>query len=302
MAKVLKRKKKVKIEPIEIISIIVLTILCVCAVFPFLLMIVASFTPETVLVVKGYSIFPDALSLRAYEYLWNVARSSILRSYGITVFIAFVGTTCGLTVTFMYAYTLSRKEFRPRKVVNFMVFFTLLFQGGLVPTYLMYTGMFNIKNSIFALIVPMLLMKPFYVLLTKSYFITSIPESIIESSTIDGAGTLRTFVSIVIPLSYPILATIGLFIAIDYWNDWFNGMVYITDPKLYSIQNYLNRIITSIQFLAMSPDVEPSAAGDMPSISARMAIAVVGVLPVLILYPFFQKYFRKGITVGAVKG
>jgi putative aldouronate transport system permease protein len=186
----------------------------------------------------------------------------------------------------------------------FLVFFTMLFNGGLVPSYLVYTQIFHIKDTIWALIVPGYLLNGFFVILMKTFFQTSIPAALTESAQLDGAGDLRVFWSVVRPLSTPILATIGLFQSILYWNEWSLGMIYITDPKLFSIQNLLNRIMQNIDFIKsnMEGNTANLAMAEMPSESIRMAMAVIGVLPILAAYPFFQKYLIKGIMSGAVKG
>lgn len=193
-------------------------------------------------------------------------------------------------MTSFLAYGLSRCDLPFRNLFTILVFFTLLFNGGLVPTYLVYTQVFDIKNTIWALIVPGLLMNGFNVLLMRTFFMTSIPEPVIESARMDGAGEIRTFFSIILPLSLPILATIGLLQTILYWNDWFNGLVYITDPSLYSIQNILNRMLSDIQFLASSNlgSNASKAASTIPTTGVRMAIAVIGFLPILLAYPFFK--------------
>jgi putative aldouronate transport system permease protein len=228
-----------------------------------------------------------------------------MRAYGITILITVVGTTTSLAFTSMLAYPLSRKDLPYRNPLAFYVFFTMLFNGGLVPTYFVYTQVFDMKNSLEALLIPGLLMNGFNVLLMRTFFMTTIPPAILESAKMDGAGEIRIFYKIVLPLSAPIMATIGLFQSIAYWNDWFNGMIYITNPKLFSLQNILNRIMSDIQFLSSDPSLGARASESMmtlPSSSFRMAIVVIGVIPILLAYPFFQKHFVKGITIGAVKG
>ncbi|MBW7453272.1 carbohydrate ABC transporter permease [Paenibacillus sepulcri] len=283
------------------ISHIVMVLVSIACLFPFVLLVVSSFTSEHDIIREGYSFFPKSLSLDAYTYLGN-KMGEIARAYGITVLITAAGTIVGVAITAMLAYPISKPDMPYRNVVAFLIFFTLLFNGGLVPTYLIYTQAFEIKNTIWALIVPGLLTNGFNVMLVRSYFTTSIPAPVIESANIDGAGEFRTFFSIVIPLSTPILATIGLFQLVLYWNDWFNGMIYITDSKLYSLQNMLNRILTDIQFLSSSNLSSSVKSGPMPSETVRMAIAVIGVIPLLVAYPFFQRFFVKGLVVGAVKG
>lgn len=282
---------------------ILLILLSAACLFPFLLLFMASFTDEQSIVKDGYTLFPSRLSFAAYDYLWNQA-STMTRAYGITIFITAVGTFVGLLISSLLAYPLSRKDMPLRGFLAFVVFFTLLFNGGLVPTYLVYTELFHMKNSLLALIVPGLLTNGFFVLLIRSFFSTSIPVPIIESAYIDGASEFKIFYRIVLPLSLPILATIGLMLTISYWNDWFNGLIYITEPKLFSIQNLLNRMLSNIQFLQQNSlgGNASAAAATIPMNSVRMAMAVIGIVPIVCIYPFFQKYFVKGLTIGAVKG
>lgn len=281
---------------------VLLIITCAC-VFPFLLLFMASITDEKAIIQEGYSLLPSKLSWAAYSYLLADA-ATLLRSYGITVFVTVVGTAVGLLISCLIAYPLSRSDMPLRNVLSFIVFFTLLFNGGLVSTYLVYTEIFHIKNSITALIVPGLLTNGFYILLIRSFFSTSIPTQVIESAFIDGASEFRTFYRIVLPLSLPIMATIGLMLTISYWNDWFNGLIYITDSKLFSIQNLLNRILSDIQFLQKTSlgTNQSGATSKIPLDTVRMAMAVIGMAPIICAYPFFQKYFVKGLTLGAVKG
>ncbi|WP_141503960.1 carbohydrate ABC transporter permease [Paenibacillus luteus] len=281
----------------------IMIVVAIACILPFVLLLVSSITDEKTIIQNGYSFFPSKFSGTAYVYLWNQSEQ-ILRAYGITILVTLIGTTVSLAITSLLAYPLSRRDIPHHNKLAFFVFFTLLFNGGLVPTYLIYTQYLDIKNTLWALIIPGLLMNGFNVLLMRTFFKTSIPVPVLESAYIDGAGEFRTFRSIVLPLSLPIMATIGLFQTIGYWNDWFNGLVYLNDPKLFSIQNILNRILTDIQFLtngSMSTNASQGLAA-LPSATVRMAIAVIGVLPILIAYPFFQKYFVKGITIGAVKG
>ena len=206
--------------------------------------------------------------------------------------------------TVLFAYPLSRKNLPGRKFVSFYVFFTMLFNGGLVPTYIMWTQTFHIKNTIWALIIPSLLMNAFYIIMMRSFFTANIPDELIEAARIDGAGEYTILFRIVMPLSKPMLATLTLMIGLGYWNDWMNSLYYVTDEKLFSIQAILNTIITNIQFLqsSQSAATQSGLAASMPSVGIRMAIAVIGIVPVLCIYPFFQKYFVRGIVVGGVKG
>ncbi|WP_419872493.1 carbohydrate ABC transporter permease [Candidatus Pristimantibacillus sp. PTI5] len=277
---------------------IILVVLCL---FPFVLLIMSSFTEESAIVSNGYSFWPSEFSLDAYSYLW-IQKAAMFNSYGITILITIIGTFVGLLISALLAYPLSRRDLPMRSILSFLVFFTLLFNGGLVPTYLIYTEVFHMKNTLMALIIPGLLTNGFFILLIRTFFANSIPVQIIESAYIDGATEFKIFYRMVLPLSLPILATIGLMLTINYWNDWFNGLIYITEPELFSIQNLLNRMLVNIQFLQQNNLGGQQMAANPPMNSVRMAMAVIGILPLILIYPFFQKYFVKGLTIGAVKG
>ncbi|MBJ6360035.1 carbohydrate ABC transporter permease [Paenibacillus sp. MAHUQ-46] len=295
---ILKRQQKLWQTGMHAI-LIAISVMCI---LPVILMAVSSITDEKTIYTKGYSFIPEKFSFEAYQFIWQDA-DRILHAYGITILITLIGTLSGLIITALLAYPLSRKDMPLNRFFSLFVFFTMLFNGGLVPTYLVYTQLFDLKNTLLALIVPALLMNAFYIMLMRTFFKTSIPDALIEAAKIDGAGEFFIFLRIVLPLSLPILATVALFQTINYWNDWFNGMVYVTDSKLYSLQNLLNRILLDIQFIANSNfGSQAELAADLPMESVRMALAVIGVLPILIAYPFFQKYFVKGLTIGAVKG
>lgn len=282
---------------------IVLIIISLMIIIPFLLLVSSSLTQEQTLISKGYSILPREFSFEAYKYLFAGA-GNILRAYGVTFFVTAVGTAAGLLMTVLLAYALSVKDLPFRKVISFLVFFTMLFNGGLIPTYMMYTNVFHIKNTIWALIVPSLMVNAFFVIIARSFFATSIPQEVIEAARIDGYGEIRIFFKVVLPMSLPIMATIGLMIGLGYWNNWTNGLYYITDGNLFSVQQLLTEMVKNMQALQSGEmaNMDPSAIQNLPSTSLRMATAVVSVVPVLLIYPIFQKYFVKGITIGAVKG
>ncbi len=287
----------------QIILNIIFVILCIAAVGPFVLLVSSSLTEESTLAAYGYSFWPRRFNLEAYKYLFQNG-SRIARGYGITILVTVVGTFLSVLFTVLFAYPLSRKNLPGRKFVSFYVFFTMLFNGGLVPTYIMWTQTFHIKNTIWALIIPSLLMNAFYIIMMRSFFTANIPDELIEAARIDGAGEYTILFRIVMPLSKPMLATLTLMIGLGYWNDWMNSLYYVTDEKLFSIQAILNTIITNIQFLqsSQSAATQSGLAASMPSVGIRMAIAVIGIVPVLCIYPFFQKYFVRGIVVGGVKG
>lgn len=287
----------------QIVLNIIMAVLTLTCILPFLLLVISSFSSEASLAVQGYSFFPKEWSLETYQYIFNSA-VSIFKGYSLTILVTVVGTTASIILTILFAYPLSRPELPYRNFFAFFIFFTMLFNGGMVPTYLMYVNGFGIKNTIWAYIIPMHLMGAFYVIMMRSFFTSSIPNSLIEAARLDGAGEFRILATIIVPLSKPMLATLTLMIGLTYWNDWVNGLYYVTDPDLYTIQMILNTMMNNIRFLStsagsMGVDV---AAMNLPSVGIRMGIAVVAVIPILCIYPFLQKYFVKGIVVGGVKG
>lgn len=278
-----------------------LALLSTAALLPFLLLFSSSLTAESSLLVEGYSFFPRHWSIQAYTYVFRTNGANVLRAYGITMLITAVGTSLSLLISPLLAYAVSRRDYPRRNIISFLVFFTMIFNGGLVASYISWTRLFCIKNTIFALIFPRLLFNGFNIMLMRSYFSINIHPSLIEAAKIDGAGEFKIYFNLVMPLSLPILAAMGLMVGIGYWNDWQNGLYFITDPKLYSLQNLLNKILTNAKFLnTLSADI--SVQVELPSIGIRMAMAVIGIVPVIVLYPFFQKYFIKGLTLGGVKG
>lgn len=289
----------------QIFAFIFLTLMTLFALAPFVLIISASLTEENTLAVSGYQFWPKDFSGAAYQYLITKSQT-ILRAYGISGIVTTVGTVVSLIISPMLAYPMSRKDFRYRNFLAFFVFFTMIFSGGIVPSYMMWTRVFQIKNSILALILPNYLMGAFNIFLLRNYFTNNIPTSLIESAQLDGAKELTIFFKIMLPLSTPVLATVGLFVGLAYWNDWTNGLYYITDTNLYSIQNLLNRLMQNIEYLKSGSGITGAVGNidtsNMPTTSMRMAIAVVAVLPIIIIFPFIQKYFIKGVVVGAVKG
>lgn len=289
----------------NLISHTVMILVTVMAVLPFVLVFLSSVTEENTLVLNGYSFFPEKFSLYAYEYIVMKGKK-IFRAYAVTLFVTVVGTSINVMISAMLAYPLSLKDLPGKRIFTFYVVFTLLFNGGLVPTYLMYTSAFNVKNTIFALIVPNLLMHTMNVLLMRTYYSTSIPTELFEASEIDGASQFKIFGSIILPLGKPIAVTMALFSGLSYWNDWTNGLYYLTGydgEKLYSIQNFLNKVVTDIQYLNSSQVGSNSdILAKLPTVSVRMAIAFVAMIPILVLFPFLQKCFSKGIAMGAVKG
>jgi putative aldouronate transport system permease protein len=289
----------------QIFGHVVMIIITLCAILPLILLLISSFTDNDALIRNGYSFIPEKLSAAAYEYIFT-SGNSVVHAYGISILLTILGTAVGLTITTLLGYALSKTFLPGRGIITFLVFFTMLFNGGLVPTYINYSNVFGIKNTFFALLIPSLLLNAYNVLMTKSYFVSGVPDALLEAAYIDGAKEFRTFFSIALPLAKPIVATIGMFIGIGYWNDWMNGYIYLTKrTDLFSIQNLLNRMIQNIQFLMQNSTTISNAnqgLASIPSVSVRMAMAVVGVLPIVIVYPFIQNNFVKGITLGGVKG
>ena len=291
----------IKSRKLEWIAYLCIGCIAISIIIPFVLLFMSSITDETTITRYGYSFWPKEFSLSAYAYLWKSA-STIVRAYIISILVTVAGTLLGLILTVLCAYPLSRRDLPGRNIMTFFVFFTMLFNGGLVPTYLIYTQYFHIKNTIWALLVPNLLVQAYNVMLAKTFFQTSIPVEILEAARVDGAKEIVIFGKIVLPLSKPIFATLGLFISVTYWNDWTNGLIYLTDSKWFSLQNLLNRMTSNIQFLSSNSLGGNLSTADLPSQTVRMAIAIIGVVPMMAAYPFFQKYFVKGIALGAVKG
>lgn len=279
---------------------IIMGILTIAFILPLVLLFMSSITSEQCLYVNGYSFWPKEFSLEGYAYIWK-NRNTVFRAYIATIGVTAVGTFLSVFLSAMMAYVLSIKGLPGRKILTFYVFFTMLFNGGLVPSYLMWTTIFNIKNTFLAYILPNLLVSAMNIMLIRTYIQTSIPSALYEAAQIDGANYIQIFSKIVLPLGKPILVTTGLFSGLNYWNDWTNGLYYITKPKYYTIQVLLNKMINDLHAL-QSFSSASTATVNVPQVSVRMAIAFVALLPILAIYPFLQKYFAKGIALGAVKG
>ena len=285
---------------------IFMILLTVMAIVPIVLMVISSLTSNGAVLRNGYSFFPEEWSTYAYEWIFASNGGVVLKAYGISFFITAIGTTCSLLLTIGLAYGLSKKGLPGRGIFTFLVVFTMLFNGGLVPTYINYTNVFHIRDTIYGLLIPSLLMNAFNILLMKSYFVTGVPDEILEAAYIDGASEFQTMVKIAVPLSKPIIATIGMFAGIPYWNDWNNGYIYLVQrTDLYSIQNLLNRLMQNINALTQNASQVGNVnqgLSEIPSVTVRMAMATLGILPIVVIYPFIQKNFVKGITLGGVKG
>lgn len=270
--------------------------ICIAAMIPLLLIVSASFTEEKTLATYGYRLTPLKFSTYAYEFLFREPEQ-LLYSYSVSIFVTVVGSSLSLLIMAMLAYAVSRKDFKLRNVIAFYVFFTILFNGGLVPYYILMTQTLHLKNSIFALILPYLVM-PFYVLLLRTYF-ASLPRELIDAAKIDGASEWRIFFQIVVPLSTPALATVLLFSMLLYWNDMYQALLFIDEQRMYPLQYLLFRLIHNIQMLQ---ELAAGQSAPVPAQSVRMAMAVAAMGPVLFAFLFVQKYFIRGITLGGLKG
>ena len=280
---------------------IVLILLTAVCVIPLLLVVGISFTDEQSLMSNGYNLIPKDFSLDAYKYVFTGA-ASVGQAYLVTIVVTVVGTAGHLLFMSMLAYGLTREEVTARNKLSFFVYLPVLFNAGLVPTYMLFTRTLHLKNTIWVLIL-ISIASSTNVLILKNFFST-IPKSLIESARIDGSSEFRTFFTIVLPLSKPSLASIGLFVAIAYWNDWLTCSLYIETPKLQTLQYLLQSLMNNIAYLQANAGASASmeaAIASLPSESARMATCVLAVGPIIFLYPFLQKYFEKGLTIGAVK-
>lgn len=282
-----------------ILSYICVAIFAIVCLFPFALMITSSFMTEKEIVAEGYKLFPKEWSTSAYRYLLNNS-TKMLDAYKITIFITAVGTLIGLFIMSMAGYVLNRKDFKYRNFFSFFIYFTTLFSGGLVPTYILYVRYLNLKDNIWALILPGLV-SAWSIFLMRN-FMKSIPDELYESATMDGAGPFKIYLKVFMPLALPSLATIGLFLALGYWNEWYNASLYIDTASKYPLQYFLQKMVnqTSIDSLTSLGHVIDAAS--VPTQSVKMATAVLATGPIILLYPFVQKYFVSGLTVGSVKG
>ncbi|KUP23270.1 carbohydrate ABC transporter permease [Paenibacillus sp. DMB5] len=268
---------------------------------PFLLIISASLTANESIIKDGYHLIPAQFSVEGYKTVFTFP-DEVLRAYGVTLFTTVTGTLLGLFFMTMAGYVLARKDFKYRNTFSFYIYFTTLFGGGLVPWYIMITKYLHLTDSYGALIFPGL-MTPFLIILMKNFIRSAVPEELFESAKIDGAGDFRIYWRIVLQLSMPGIATVGLFLALAYWNDWFSSSLFINDPHKYQLQFHLYNVINSAAFIAnMGAGTGVSLGSDLPTESTKMAMAIVVTGPILFLYPFIQRYFVKGLTIGAVKG
>ncbi|WP_141503138.1 carbohydrate ABC transporter permease [Paenibacillus luteus] len=272
-------------------------------ILPILLIVAISFSNEKLLTLKGYKFWPDEIDGSAYHHLFANS-STLMKAYGVSLSVTFIGTLLAVLLIALYAYPIFRKDFPFKKIFNIYLLITMLFSGGLVPFYLLYVNYLDLKDTYVALILPGL-SNAFYIFIARTFFQQTIPEEMIESGKLDGASEWRIFFQLVLPISLPVLATIGLFTTLMYWNDWFNSLLFINDSEKFSLQYVMIQMIRQAEFFKnqlAGSGVALLVQQSVPTESLRMAMVVVSIGPILFVYPFFQKYFTKGLTIGAIKG
>ena len=282
---------------------VIFVILALACIIPVVFIFMISISSEHSIKMNGYQFIPSAYSLDSYKFLL-LEGQMIVTALGVSVAVTVIGTVIGVALTMLMGYVLSRSTYKLNGFFTMVVFIPMIFNGGMISSYVVNTQFLNLKNSIWALILP-LCVSSFNVVICKTFFKTNIPESIIESAQIDGATQFQIFGKIALPLSKPLMATIALFLTFGYWNDWFQSSLYISDTKLYSLQALLDHVQRNIEVMANNPSLGVTTAqymNSMPKEGARMAMAIIIIIPIACCYPFFQKYFISGLTVGAVKG
>ncbi len=276
-----------------------ITLYAVCCIIPFLIIVSSSFTSEAVIRAEGVQLIPKDISMEAYKMVTK--SGGIWKSYALTIIMTLVGTTLGLSIISMTGYALQRKDFHFRNAISFYIYFTSLFSAGLAPYYLLMTQTYHLQDNYLAVLLP-LLMSPWLIILMKN-FVKAIPHEITESGKIDGAGDMKIFVSLILPMLKPALATIGLFLALGYWNEWYQSSLFLgSKVAVKPLQFTLYEVVNKIDALKNSVAGQFVNIADIPQESVKMANAVLATGPIVLLYPFVQKYFISGITVGAVKG
>lgn len=291
----------------EVVSNIVvnvfLIVMCVFFLCSFLIVVGSSFQGQAEIIKDGYRLIPKVFSLDAYKMILSNPKQ-ILDSYIITILVTVIGTLIGLIFTAAYGYVISRKDYPYRGVLTFFIFITLLFNGGMVAGYIINTQVLNLQDTIWALILPGMI-SPWNVMIAKSFFVMSDTHSLIEAAKIDGAGEIRTFAQIIVPISKPVLGALALMITLTYWNSWMPSLLYTNTPKLYTLQYMLMKVMSNMEFLNSAEALQyglVTEGTEIPTLSARMAMCVVASGPILLVFPFFQKYFVKGLSLGGVKG
>ena len=286
--------------PFHVIKGVLLALLSVLCVLPFVVIISGSFTDNLTILRDGFSLFPRNFTVEAYKSIFR-SPQDIIQAYKMNFYYTFMGTAFGLLIITLTAYVISRKEFKYRNQVSFLIYFTTIFGGGMIPWYLMYANVLGLRGDTLAIWFPAL-MTPFLVILMRTFITGSVPDAVVESAKIDGAGHWVIFWQIVLPVLGPGLATVGLFQALGYWNDWYRSSMFSTSSETWSLQFYLYDLVNSTQAMRQMAQNVSLDTTDLPTQSVKLAMAVVATGPVLLFYPFVQRYFVSGITIGAVKG
>lgn len=282
------------------ISYVLLAVVSIICVLPFVIILSGSFTNNETILTQGYSILPRDITLEAYKTIFRFPKG-ILQAYKMTIFYTAIGTLVGLLLIAMTAYVISRKEFKYRNRISFLIYFTSIFGGGLIPWYLMYSSVLNLKGTTFVIWFPAI-MSPFLIILMRTFITDSVPNALTEAAKLDGAGHVTIFLRVVMPIIKPALATVGLFLALGFWNDWYRSSMFSTDSSTWELQFYLYDMLNSSTAVQQMSSGSGTATAEIPGESVKLAMAVVTTGPILLLYPFVQKYFVSGITIGAVKG
>ncbi len=291
--------KKKKLDITVMFSHLIFIVLCLLTTLPLILLVVLSFTDPVSVLEKGYSFYPVKLTLEAYEFVFKPG-NTLLSSYKVTIFITIVGTLLGVVLTSMLSYVLSRKDYKFRTGISFFVFFAIVFHAGLIPQYILATQVYGLKNNILILILPNLV-NCWYVILLRTFF-QDIPNEVIEAAIIDGADEFTIYKDVVLPMAKPAMATVALLLMLSFWNEWRGSMIYMTDANKQTLQYYLYRLVQDAEALSKELATLGIAADSVPTDAAKYAAAVVVMGPTLMVFPFFQKYFVRGISNGSVKG
>ena len=296
----MKRYQSIDKTIFNVLGSVIITFFSLVCFLPFILILSSSFTSEAIIKMEGYQIFPKEFSFHAYTTIFGDT-SDVVKAYGMTLYATSVGALLGLFITSMAAFILSRRDFKWRNGFSFFFYFTTLFNGGLVPWYIVCVQYLKFKQfPLLALVLPYLV-SVFNLIIMKT-FMRDIPDAIYESAKVDGAGQFRIFAQLILPLSKPVLACVGLFIALGYWNDWFLTYIFVDNKSYFSLQYYLYRTVVSAQTIQKIATVTGIDSTRVPTESAKMAMTIIATGPMFLLYPSLQKYFVKGLTIGAVKG
>lgn len=282
------------------VSYLLIILICLFCILPLVLILSGSLTDNMILTKEGYHLIPKKFSLEAYKSIFEYP-AKLIRAYANTIGVTIIGTACGIICVTMTSYVLMRKDFKYRNRISFLIYFTTIFGGGMVPWYILLSKYLHLSNTYAARILPSL-MSPFLIILMRTFMQSSVPEELIDSCKVDGAGDFKIYTKIILPIITPAIATIGLFLAVGYWNEWYLTSLFVSKKELYSLQFFLYDVLNSINFAKEMASITGQAATNLPTETVKMAMVVVVVGPIIFLYPFVQKYFVSGITIGAVKG